>query len=906
MRDRLLSRLGEWVVSHIWWVVVGALVLTAAGGALLPRLDILTSRSALYPKDVDVNQRWDAYLENFATTNSLVAVVEGEPDDLGPFAELLAAELRQEDEVVRSVFYKADMEFFADRAFLFLPLDQLGKLRDRVVEHRAEVDRFARIDGLVPLLEAFSKLDSSTAFEEKIDIDTATKILAAGRALFEEFERWLDDPARNEIDILDSAFVEELSGRDYDLSGYMRSRDKRMLFVFIQPASNSEEFDAVHALVEAARGAAARASEIWRGEGGEPPTVGLTGLPKIADEETLAIRHDVVFTASVAAVLILLIILLGFRSVRRGMLVLVPMLLAGFWNLGLTVFTVGHLTILTAGITAVLFGLGVDYGIFLSGLIEENRRAGMDLRRAVVEAVRFGGRTLVTAGGTTTLAFFVIGTVPFTGFAEMGIVTGTGVLLVLLAMLFLLPALSMLFPAPVRPSRSKGLEATAANLRPRVVFTGLITMVTLALTALSLAVAFPFEIDFNVMNILPRGSEAIRLQKEMGERSEFSPDFVAAIAQDEAEARSQAEILTKLPTVARVESVTMLLPGDQEEKIALMREMGGIFDRIKVSEDDLGRFTAGDLAEALDVFYDPLEDAQERAFAGNQKEIVKGLDEIIERMDAITEKLEKNPDATARVRAFERALFEVIGDAVAQVARWTKVGPIAAAGLPRDILEKFQGRDGRFVSYVFPTGSIYDVDFLDEFLGQVYEVAPDATGFPTTHQVFSRMIFDGFLQALSYAVLVVFIMLLLDFRSLGYTLAAFLPLGLGAAWMLGLMVLFGISHNYANIIALPLIIGLAVDYGVFITHRLRAEQNQQPFVTIQRAGRAVILAALTTLAGIGAICLGEHQGAASLGKVLILGIVSCLVAAIVVLPVMASLVQALRERLGVGNDGRGE
>ena len=903
MRDRLLSRLGEWVVGHVWWVLVAALALTAAAGALLPRLDILTSRSALYPKDVEVNQRWDAYLENFATTNSLIAVVEGEPDDLGPFAELLAAELREQDEVIRSVFYKADIEFFADRAFLFLPLEQLGKLRDRVVEHRAEVDRFARIDGLVPLLEALSKLDSSTAFEEKIDIDTATKILAAVLALFEEFERWLDDPARNEIDILNSVFVEELSGRDYDLSGYMRSRDKRMLFVFIQPASNSEEFDAVHALVEAARGAAARASETWRGEGGEAttaPSVGLTGLPKIADEETLAIRHDVVFTASVATVLILFIILIGFRSVRRGLLVLVPMLLAGLWNLGLTVFTVGHLTILTAGITAVLFGLGVDYGIFLSGLIEENRRKGMDSRRAVVEAVRFGGRTLVTAGGTTTLAFFVIGRVQFTGFAEMGIVTGTGVLLVLLAMLFLLPALSMLFPARVRPSRGRGMEAAAANLRPPVVFTGLITFVALGVTALCLVAAFPFEIDFNVMNIMPKGSEAISLQNEMAERSEFSPNFVAAIAADEAEARAQAAALSALPTVARVESVTMLLPEDQEEKIALMREMGGIFDKIKVSEDDPDT-GAMDLAEALDAFYDPLEDAQERAFAGNQKEIVKGLDEIIVRMDAITEKLEKDPDATPRVRAFERALFEVIRDAVAQIERWTEVGPVVATGLPPDILNKFQGRDGRFVSYVFPTGSIYDVDFLDEFLGEVYEVTPDATGFPTTHQVFSRMIFDGFLQAMTYAVLVVFFMLLFDFRSLGYTLAAFLPLGLGAAWMLGLMVLFGISHNYANIIALPLVIGLAVDYGVFITHRLRAEQNLRPFVTIQKAGRAVILAALTTLAGIGAICLGDHQGAASLGKVLILGIFSCLVAAIVVLPVIASLVRDLMERRGAGS-----
>jgi len=899
MRDRFLSRLGEWVVTHVWWVVAAALFLTAVAGALLPHLEVLTSRSALYPEEVEVNRRWTAYLDNFATTNSLIAVVEGEPDDLGPFAELLAAELREEAAVIQGVFYRADIEFFADRAFLFLPVEQLRRLRDHVVERRSEVESFPRIEGLGTLLKGFAQLDQSAASDVKVDVDVAVKLLAVVRALFEELEAWLDRPDRTKLEILDSALVEELSGRDYDTSGYMRSRDRRMLFMFIQPVSNSEEFDAVHALVEGARGAAARAAEVWRADHEEAPAVGFTGLPKIVDEENLAIRHDVVFTAAVAAVLILLIILLGFRSLRRGLQVLVPMLLAGLWNLGLTVFTVGHLTILTAGITAVLFGLGVDYGIFLSGLIQENRRKGMEMRAAVVEAVRFGGRTLVTAGGTTTLAFFVIGTVPFTGFAEMGIVTGTGVALVILAMLFLLPALALLFPATLRAPRA-GLEAAAARLRPPVAVTGLMALAVLAVTGLSLFSAIPLEIDFDLTNILPRGSEALRLQKEMAVRSEFSTDFVAAIADDEDEARRQAATLAALPAVERVESVGMLLPEDQEEKIALMSEVGSILGRIEVAREVRGG-SAGDLAEALDAFYDPLEDAQERAFAGHQAELVKGLDRIIDKLDAVTEKLEENPAATARVRAFEEALFEVIRDAADMVERWRKVGPMTVEDLPVDILDRFQGRDGRFVTYVFPTESVYDVDFLDEFLEQVYEVAPESTGFPTTHQVFSRMIFDGFLQALTYAVLVVVLLLLIDFRNLGHTLAALLPLAMGAAWTLGLMVLFRISHNYANIIALPLIIGLAVDYGVFITHRLRIE-DVSPFVTVQRAGRAVILAALTTLAGIGAICMAEHRGAASLGVVLILGICCCLAAAVLVLPVFAFLVRGYREGRGVGED----
>jgi hopanoid biosynthesis associated RND transporter like protein HpnN len=903
MLERLLRTIGSWIFRHPWLVVGVALALSAAAAALLPHLDILTARTALYPPDIDVNKRFQGFLDDFGTTSNLIAVVEGEPDDLGPFVETLAVELRKETDVVADLFYKADVEFFADRAFLYLTIDQMERLHERVTEHKEEIEKFGRINGLMPLLERFGEVDPARGFEENIDIETAKRILAVAEQLFGEIDAWLEDPDRTEIKLIENLFAEELSGREMDREGYLRSHDRRLLFVFIQPVSNSDEFEAVDALVSRSRAAAARAVDAWKADGGTPPTVGFAGLPANGVEENRSIKRDVIFTASVAAVLIFLIILVGFRSIRRGIIVFIPLVLAGLWNLGLSAVTVGHLTLLTSGFTAILFGLGVDYGIFISGRIEEEQRSGKSLADAIAIALATSGRTLLAAGGTTAVAFFVIGTVDFTGFAELGIVAGSGVVLVMLATLFVLPALTTLTRPPLRERKVAALNGLLPK-RPPLVFTGFIAGLALLVAAVSVYYALHMDVDFGMAKIMPRNSESMRLQQEMAERSDFQPEFAAVIADDLAQARELTAKLKALDTVARVESITAVLPEGQERKVAIIREVAPVFDKIVIAREDFEPYTGPELAEQLETMIDMVADAQDKAFSGGQKELVASLEKVMGSMETVAEKLASRPAALARMKAFEKALFEVLAKAAEMTRSWGKVGPLQPEDLPSGIRNRFQGKSGRFAIYVFPKKSVYDMEFLDRFLDDVYALSPTATGFPTTHQVFSRLIMTGFRQAAVYAVVVVFLLLFIEFRHLGYALAAILPLSLGGAWMFGVMRFLGISLNYANIIAFPLVIGLAVDYGVYLTHRLREDRNRHPFAVMEQGAVPVFMAALTTLAGIGAICMGEHQGAASLGEALIYGIITSLAAAILVLPSMAAVARDLWNRwTGRANEG---
>ncbi len=873
--------------------------MTIASAFLLPHLEIKTSRSALYPPHLAVNQRLHSFLKEFGTTNNLITILEGQPDELGPFAEDLVKSLKSDDKLIKDVFYKADVEFFRDRAFLFIGTDQMEKLAEKVVGNEDKIESFTKLNGLLPVLDSFSNANPTEAFKDNLDINSAKQILATGSEFFKEMDSWISDPKRKEIKIIENVFVDQFSGhQDYDRQGYLRSHDRKMMFLFVQPASNDDDFEFYQKLVKKVRADADSVSATWKADGKTPPVVGMTGIPKQAVEETVAIKHDVLFTASVAAVLILFIILVGFRSIRRGILVFIPLVLAGMWNMGLSVLTVGHLTILTSGFTAILFGLGVDYGIFVSTRIEENLNRGMSQSDAIVDAIRMAGKTLITAGGTTAMAFFVIGTVEFTGFAELGIVAGTGVVLVILATLMVLPALATIIKLPKSKTTNTEQSAKPSNQRsrPPMVFTGFITLTALTLGGVCLYYAFQVPTDFGLKNILPKNSESMYYQEEMGKRSDYQAEMVAVIADDVTQAKELTKKLSKLSTVSRVESVTALLPDDQKRKIELMQDIVPVFDKIIVPRNGFEQFSAEELTEKLDKLYDIMEESQERAFAGGQKEIVAELDKIMNRLEDMSDKLAKKPEALQRVRDFEAELFKTIDGVVSQIKHWSKMGPIKAEDLPPSIIDRFKGKNGKLAIFVFPNSSIYDVDFLDKFLGEVYAIAPDATGFPSTHQVFSRLIMEGFVQATTYATIVVLLLLLLDFRRIGYTLAAALPLLLGSVWMLGGMYFFRIPHNYANIIALPLIIGLAVDYGVFITHRLRENQELHPFTTMEKTARPIILAALTTLAGIGAIVMGDHQGAASLGRNLICGIFTCLFAAIVVLPSAVAFLRDLTSK----------
>ena len=178
---------------------------------------------------------------------------------------------------------------------------------------------------------------------------------------------------------------------------------------------------------------------------------------------------------------------------------------------------------------------------------------------------------------------------------------------------------------------------------------------------------------------------------------------------------------------------------------------------------------------------------------------------------------------------------------------------------------------------------------------EVYSVSPNATGFPTTHQVFAKTVVESFTQGTRLAAAGGLLWLVLVLRSFRGVILASLPLVIGGGWMLGIMVLAGIRYNYANIIALPLVMALAVDYGVWFSHRWRELATHTPLQVSVNAGKVIVLAAGTELAGLGAITLASYRGVSTMGVDITIGLLCCLAATLLVAPAIGQLLDPRRK-----------
>jgi predicted RND superfamily exporter protein len=248
-----------------------------------------------------------------------------------------------------------------------------------------------------------------------------------------------------------------------------------------------------------------------------------------------------------------------------------------------------------------------------------------------------------------------------------------------------------------------------------------------------------------------------------------------------------------------------------------------------------------------------------------------------------------------RSEMFFRALLGSAGSGLAVLDAWRQAEPLTPDQVPATLRDRFFAGDGTIAVYAFPAENVYDPANLERLTKEVYGVSPEATGFPVTHLEFSKSVVESFTHGTMLAVAVCLIWLILVLRSVrGFVLAS-LPLLIGGGWMLGIMALAGIKYNYANIIALPLVIALAVDYGVWFSHRWRELNNHTPLQVSLIAGKVIVLAAGTELAGLGAITMASYRGVSGLGVAITVGLLCCLPATLFVAPAIGQLLDSRRK-----------
>ncbi|MGD0652357.1 MAG: MMPL family transporter, partial [Verrucomicrobiia bacterium] len=614
----------------------------------------------------------------------------------------------------------------------------------------------------------------------------------------------------------------------------------------------------------------------------------LTGEPVLDNDEMEVSQRDATKSSVLTLILIAVVIVLGFRDWLRMLLSICCLIMVIAVTMGYTTLVIGHLNIITITFAVMILGLGEDLGVqFISRYEEELCRCGNRFD-AVRGALQSTGPSIVTAGVTNAAAFFAMVLSGFKGVTELGMIAGGGMLLATLGMTVLLPALLLSVRRRNEPAhlpvqvKVSGVERALLR-RPWVT-----VAVCAAITTAALVVGWRAKFDFNVLKLQSRGLESVDTELRLLKAGTESSIFASVVCDDLAQTRVLQHSLTGLPTVVTVHSIAELIPEEQEAKVPLIRE---IRERVGKITFTVPPFQPGD----ADAVVNALGSLRLRASKLARDAAERG-DRTAER--ALAPLAEAAKDTRARLQetetdklalrlgTYERRFYDDLQDQLALLAEQAD-RPMTVADVTPDLRRVLVGKTGKFLVRVFPKENVWELEPLERFVADVQSVAPKATGTPLGLHEFVNILVRGYIKAALWAFLVIAIMVFVDLRGAMATVLTLVPLVVGTIWMIGVMAVFGIRFNPANILTLPLMVGIGVAYGIYIVQRYR-EDGEATFYG-KSTGRAVMLSALTAVIAFGSLLIGAHRGICSLGLVMTIGVSACLVAALVLLPALLEI-----------------
>ncbi len=822
------------------------------------------------------------------------------------FLTALVRRLQSDSRNFEEMFYRVDPKAFATHALLYLSPEDLTALRDKVVEHRdfiagladsPDLPTFFRLvnqrvtTGLVGelftgFLDEPPKRTDGKAEAEPVDLGFLATIL---RQMAAEL-----DGGRAYRSPWESFFTARQWQASHD--GYLWTEHERFLLLLVTPREDRTSFNRTEIPLARLRAAIADLKARY-----PDIAVGVTGKAALETDEMTAATRDMALATGISFVALGLLMVLFLGGVTRPVLGVATLGIALCWTFGAATLLVGHLNLLSVVFAPLILGLGIDYGIHIFARYGEERGYGRSVRVALERVLPAVGPGIINAALTAAAAFFALAFTSFRGLQELGLIAGIGILLALAASLLVLPALVMLKERVWIEPLSAGPALPRPEARPFVAFAyrrpGLVVAAGIGAAALALGAVRWVGFDLNPLHMQTAGAESVTWEMKLLEGSDRSTAAAEIVARSLDEVRLKTAALEALPTVSRAESILTFLPEDQLPKLRLLRSLRPVLAGLEVDPDEARPVDLGALREVLDrIRFKMVENASASSGAdptGRQRAEVRRLIEAVEHRVATLEPTV----ARARLAAFQHALFQDLADKIQTLRRNVTGGAMTADDLPEPLRNRYIGRNGRYLIRVYPEEDIWEPGPLARFVAELRSVDPTVVGEPVAMHIYIEAFRHAYEQAAVYALVVIFVLVLIDFRVLGHALLALTPVFVGTSWTVGLMWLLGVQFNLANVIFLPLIIGAGVENGIMILHRWR--EDGPPFRGIPTStGRGVALASLSTTVGFGSLMISGHRGVYSLGLLLTVGTLCVLVASFTVLPGLLHLL-AGRSRPGV-------
>ena len=676
-----------------------------------------------------------------------------------------------------------------------------------------------------------------------------------------QLDRMLDAMARAVEARLDGRF-EELSWRRVleAAEGVSPTRE----LVVAQPRLDFDSMAPAAAPVAALRALAADL-HITAEEG---LRLSLTGAAVLDTEELESVGSGALLASVLSTLAVTALLVWGLRSLRLIVATLLTLAVGLVLTAGFATLTIGRLNLISVTFAVLFVGLGIDFGIHLALQFQEALVGEVGERAALRAATTGVGGPLSLSALCAGCGFLAFVPTDYQGLAELGIIATAGMAIAWLLNLTLLPALLAMMPPQVRRVEVQRVSRQRLQ-RPAWVVAAATLAGVASLPALS-AVSF----DFNPLNLKDPQSESMRAFADLAADPATTPHVIEALAPSLGQADALAARLTALREVGDALTLSSFIPQDQEEKLELIEFLAFYLGPALTRSAPIEPPTARERSEA----WIELRAALEAAPAAGRGAA---------RLAAVSATFGQNPSGAA-LAELEARLTGTLPGLLGRLRQALEAGPVGREDLPASVRDQWVNARGEARILVRPAMVIADNADLEAFAAAVHAVAPGATGAPIVVVAAGQEVMHAFRQAslLALASIATLLALVLrDLRDLVFVLA---PLALALLFTAASAVLLDMQLNFANVIVLPLLLGLGVSGTLHVVMRWR-EEGEVDRLAATSTPRAVLFSALTTVASFGSLAVSNHRGLASMGILLTIAISWSLVCSLLILPHILAL-----------------
>jgi hopanoid biosynthesis associated RND transporter like protein HpnN len=850
----ILPRIVHGCACHRFVVMAASLLLAVlCVFAAANRLGVTTDTSLLFANDLAWKQASRALTRLFPQNDGLlVAVIDANiPEEAEVTAAALAARLRAQTNLFKTVSQPDDSAYLQRNAFLLIDRGALQDLLDRTTDAQPFLGQLVADPSLRGLFAALSLV-----------AEGAQRGLAAGSLA----------PALGQFN---AALAQAADGHPRPLSwedllaGPLAKLAGRYRFVTARPVLNFGALQPGGDATEAMRAAAASLPFVQSGDA----RVRLTGSVALEDEEFASVAQGAAIGLGGSFLLVLVWLFAALRSWRLMVPVALTLVLGLLLTTGFAALAVGTLNLISVAFAILFVGIAVDFAIQFTVRFRERRHSHPQVIDALSETGRNSGSQILVASLATASGFLAFTPTSFTGVAQLGIIAGVGMLIAFLCTLTLLPALLAQFH-PRQEKKEVGvmmLRRLEPIVRP-LHWPILVVFTLLALAGAALTPSIPFDGD--PLHTKNQNTEAVRTLHDLMSDPVANPYTIEALLPSLDAAQAIAARLEKLPTVNQVLSLNSFVPQDQPAKLAMIADAASLLAPTLAAPAHPPAVTPADLRAATRGLNTKL-----HAIAGKL-----APSDPLRAIAADLDRLQSTSDAN--LLATNQALVRFLPMQLARLRLALAATPVTLADVPPDLRRDWLLPDGRARVQVLPKPDINNSHAIRRFVDQVSTVMPQATGSAVWIVRSAQTIIHAFSVAAASALLAIAIILSVALRRALDVSLVMAPLLISALMTVVVVRMLGINLNFANIIALPLLLGVGVSFNIYFVMNWRSGITR--FLGSATA-RAVIFSALTTGTAFGSLALSDHPGTASMGVLLLISLGCTVITTLLFVPALLTV-----------------